>query len=176
MNAGSILLLLAGLAALNIAIWIAIMAVIRKRYPLPPEMAEADPDSRADEIFPGYYLETHILDNGAEAGRFRGWGLLARGNGGLYFTAKGLHFHRRGVKRALLIPTRALRAVNVVVSTRMRISGKLSCEVDWELAGRSLRSIFVIVGGVSYTRRAAKWIQNHLADVRVSLPPSLPTA
>ncbi len=176
MNAVSIVMLLAGLAALNIVMWIVIMSVIRKRYPLPPVMAAPDPSTRADEVFPGYYLETHNLDDGAESGRFRGWGLLARGNGGLYFTAKGLHFQRRGTKRPLLIPTRGLRAVNVVVSDRLRIRGKLSCEVDWELAGRSLRSIFVIVGGVSYTRRAAKWIQDHLTDVRVSLPPSLPNA
>lgn len=174
MNTASILMLVAGMAAVNIVMWTVILTVIRRRYPLPAEMSDTDPPERADEVFPGYYLETHRLENGEEIGRFRGWGLLARGNGGLYFTAKGLHFQRRYTKRQLLVPTQALRAVNVVVSERLRIRGKLSCEIDWQLDGYDLRSIFVIIGGVSYTRRAAKWIQDHLRDVSVSLPPSLP--
>jgi len=157
-----ILLLIAALLAINGLVWLIIIQSVRKRYPLPEQLRDPDPPTKITEHMSGYYLMTLRRTNGGEKGRFYGWHLLARGNGYLYLTDRGLHFLRRGTKRPLWIPAGSFRDVNVEISKRLKIRGRLSLEVDWELAGYRLRSVFVLGGGVSATRRVADWIQMHI--------------
>jgi hypothetical protein len=162
MNASSVGLLIALIALLNLGAWAAVLGYLRLKYPAPPELREPDAPRAADSLFPGYYLVTYRVVNEREAGRFLGWGSLMRGNGAMYLTGRGLHFLRHLTRRPLWIPNAALRRVNVQLSPRRRIKGRMSLEVDWELAGLRLRSVFVLTGGVSATVHLAQRLEARL--------------
>lgn len=162
MTVAQIVALVIGVLFLNAVVWFILITWLRRKYPLPTILQKPDPISSAKDKAGGYYLMTLNLLNGVEKGRFLGWFLLSRGNGDLYLTDKGLHFLRRGTKRPIFIPANNLRGVNAEISHRLRIRGKLVLEVDWEVEGRFLRSVFVLSGGVSATRRVADWIEANL--------------
>jgi hypothetical protein len=129
------------------------------------ESSEPDSLDHSRQIFPGYYLMT-VRKRGVEEGpRYFARGLICRGAGRLYLTPRGVHFLRFLTRRPVFIPTGSLRGLEVRVSERRRIRGKLALEVDWERRGNPLRSVFVLKEGVSATRRVADWIQLHLSAV-----------
>ncbi len=124
--------------------------------------AEPDRFDQSREVFRGYYLVTVRRGGTDEGRRFFARGLIAHGFGRLYLTPRGLHFLRYLTRRPVFLPVADLRGFDVVVSSRRRIRGRLALEVDWERDGQGLRSIFVLSGGVSATRRLADWLGAHV--------------
>lgn len=155
-------LIVLGLAGANAALWIGLISHLRRKYPLPVDLAHPDQRNTCEAYYGGYYLATWRLGENGEQGRFRGWYLLARGNGTLGLTPRGLHFWRRGTKRPLWIPYFAMRKVEVRLSDRLKIRGRMSLEVDWSLDGYELRSVFLVGGGVSATVRVAQWLESRI--------------
>ena len=154
-----IVLILAAVTVVNVGFWWWLVTRLKRKYPLPEDLQSPDPREASEAEFGGYYLETRIVEDDTEAGRFVGWGMLARGNGMIVMTPRGFHFWRRGAKKPFWIPYFTMRRAEVVLSERMRIRGKMSLTVDWELAGYRLRSVFMVSGGVSATVRVGQWLQ-----------------
>jgi hypothetical protein len=143
--------------------WVLFVRHLRRKYPLPEDLQDPDSPDDCQANYEGYYLETRLLDeSGAEVRRFRGWRMLARGNGQLCLTQRGLHFWRRGFKEPFWIPYFTMRRVEVVLSKRTGIRGRMSLELDWELAGYRLRSVFTLRDGVSATVRVGQWLEARL--------------
>jgi len=141
------------------AVWTAIRASVRRKDPRPDRMPPPAEVAGTEAEFPGYYLATWKIVGDQERGRFIGWDLLRRGQGRLIYTDRGLLFYRKGTRRPIWLPYEAMRAIRVVLSERRRIRGRMAMEVDWEVAGWYLRSVFVLSGGVSATVGAAQWLE-----------------
>ncbi len=154
-----IIAVVAVVAVANIGFWVWYVRYIRRKYPLPADLQKPDSRETGEAEYGGYYLETRVVEDDIEKRRFPGWGLFARGKGAICLTARGLHFWRKGFGKPLWIPYFAMRRAEVGISKRMRIRGKMALEVDWELAGYRLRSVFMVDGGVSATVRVAQWLQ-----------------
>ena len=156
------LIIFAVIVSCAVAGWCVGRAWLRKKYPWPATIAEPDAPEQASETFFGYYLITEHRTLRNKYRQFCGWGLLVRGNGRLFFTDRGLHFQRALTNSIFMIPRTCFQRVQVLVSPRWKIRGKISLEIDWELQGECLRSVFSLAGGVSSTVRVAKWIQNQI--------------
>jgi hypothetical protein len=161
MTAGWTIALVAFILLANGLMWGALWVWLRRRWPLPSELTPPEaPDPDAAE-FRGYYLETRLLRAGVEAGRFLGWGRLARGAGVLRLEHGGLAFRRFLTRRPRWIPGAAVRGVSL--SKRRRIRGEMALHLDWEAGGLRLRSVFVLAGGISVTVLVAQRLQPRLA-------------